>query len=241
MTEGGNLFLKTQNVTHKDMTGKPYDPKPGNYTLLTIRDDGAGMDKETMDRIFEPFFTTKGLAEGTGLGLASAYGIIKGHGGYIDVDSEKGHGTTFSIYLPSLEEVVKNKKGLPDKIAKGKESVLLVDDEEMVLDIGERVLEKLGYEVLSATSGIEALKLYEKNQDKIDMVLLDMVMPGMGGGETYDRMREINSNIKVLLASGYSIDGKAKEILERGCDGFIQKPFSIEELSNKIREILDKG
>lgn len=241
MTEGGNLFLKTQNVTHKDMTGKPYDPKPGNYTLLTIRDDGAGMDKETMDRIFEPFFTTKGLAEGTGLGLASAYGIIKGHGGYIDVDSEKGHGTTFSIYLPSLEEVVKNKKGLPGEIAKGKESVLLVDDEEMVLDIGEQVLEKLGYEVLSATSGIEALKLYEKNQDKIDMVLLDMVMPGMGGGETYDRMREINSHIKVLLASGYSIDGKAKEILERGCDGFIQKPFSIEELSNKIREILDKG
>jgi signal transduction histidine kinase len=240
MPGGGNLFLKTQNVTHKDMTGKPFDPKPGNYTLLTIRDDGAGMDKETMERIFEPFFTTKGLAEGTGLGLASAYGIIKGHGGYIDVDSEKGHGTTFSIYLPSLEEAVKNKKGLPGEIVKGKGSVLLVDDEEMVLNIGEQILEKLGYEVLSAMGGIEALELYEKNQDKIDMVLLDMVMPGMGGGKTYDKMREINSHIKVLLASGYSIEGEAEEILERGCDGFIPKPFSIEELSNKMREILDK-
>jgi CheY-like chemotaxis protein len=222
------------------MTCKPYDPKPGNYTLLTIRDNGAGMDKETMERIFEPFFTTKGLAEGTGLGLASAYGIIKGHGGYIDVDSEKGHGTTFSIYLPSLEEAVKNKKGLPGEIVKGKGSVLLVDDEEMVLNIGEQILEKLGYEVLSAMGGIEALELYEKNQDKIDMVLLDMVMPGMGGGKTYDKMREINSHIKVLLASGYSIEGEAEEILERGCDGFIPKPFSIEELSNKMREILDK-
>jgi len=241
MTEGGNLFLKTQNVTHKDMTGRPYDPKPGDYTLLTIRDDGAGMDKETMERIFEPFFTTKGLTEGTGLGLASAYGIIKGHSGYIDVDSAKGHGTTFSIYLPQLEEVVKNKKELPGEIAKGKESVLLIDDEEMVLDIGEQILEKLGYEVLLAMSGIEALELYEKNQDKIDIILLDMVMPGMGGGKTYDKMREINSHIKFLLTSGYSIDGEAKKILERGCDGFIQKPFSIEELSNKIREILDKG
>jgi len=239
MTEGGNFFLKTQNVTHKDMTGKPYDPKPGNYILLTIRDDGAGMDKETMERIFEPFFTTKGLAEGTGLGLASAYGIIKAHGGYIHVNSEKGHGTTFSIYLPSLEEAVKDKKGLSGEIVKGKESVLLVDDEEMVLDIGEQMLAKLGYEVLSATSGIEALKLYEKNQDKIDMVLLDMVMPGMGGGKTYDKMREINSHIKVLLASGYSVDGQATEILERGCDGFIQKPFNMKDLSQKIREILE--
>ena len=174
-----------------------------------------------------------------GFWLASAYGIIKGHGGYIDVYSEKGHGTTFSIHLPATEEEIKAEKKFSGELVRGNATILLVDDEEMILTTADQVLNKLGHEVLSATSGIEALELYEKNQDKINMVLLDMVMPGMGGGEAYDKMREINSHIKVLLTSGYSIDGKAKEILERGCDGFIQKPFSIEELSNKIREILD--
>jgi len=240
MPGGGDLFLKTINVTDKDMRGKAYEPKPGNYVLLTVRDTGVGMDKETMERIFDPFFTTKGLAEGTGLGLASAYGIIKAHGGYIDVDSEKGKGTTFEIYLPATEEEVEEEKELSGEILNGKETVLLVDDEEMVLDAGEQMLIKLGYEVLLAGSGREALELYKKNQDKIDMVLLDMIMPGMGGGETYDRIKEINPKVKVLLSSGYSIEGQATEILKRGCNAFIQKPFDMELLSRRIREVLDK-
>ena len=240
MPGGGDLFLKTMNVIDKDMTGKLYKAKPGNYVLLTVRDTGIGMDKETRERIFEPFFTTKGLASGTGLGMASAYGIIKGHGGYIDVDSGKGKGTTFSIYLPATEKMIEEKKVLSDELVKGKGTVLLVDDEKMFLEVGEELLTHLGYEVLLAENGRETLELYKKNQDKIDLVLLDMVMPVMGGGEAFDRMKEINTNVKVLLSSGYSFEGEAKEILKRGCDAFIQKPFKLEQLSQKLREILDK-
>ena len=240
MPEGGNLFLKTMNVTDKDMSGKLYKANPGNYALLTVRDTGIGMDKETRERIFEPFFTTKGLASGTGLGMASTYGIIKGHGGYVDVDSEKGKGTTFSIYLPATEEMIEQKNVLSDELVKGKGTVLLVDDEEMVLEVGKELLDHLGYEVLLAENGQEALELYKKNQDKIDLVLLDMVMPVMGGGEAFDRMKEINTNVKVLLSSGYSLEGEAKEILKRGCNAFIQKPFKMEQLSQKLMEVLDK-
>jgi len=240
MRGGGDLYLKTINVADKDMTGKPYKVKPGNYVLLTVKDTGVGMDEETKERIFEPFFTTKGLASGTGLGTASAYGIIKGHGGYIDVDSKKGEGTTFSIYLPATEKDLEEKKVSSDEFVKGKGTVLLVDDEEMILDAVEEMLKHLRYEVLLAKDGQEALRLYKKNQDKVDLVLLDMVMPIMGGGKTFDRMKEINSDVKVLLSSGYSIEGEAKEILKRGCDAFIQKPFKPEQLSQKIVEILGK-
>ena len=241
MPGGGDLFLKTVNLTHKGMRGRPYRAKTGNYILLTVRDTGVGMDKKTTERIFDPFFTTKGLARGTGLGLASVYGIIKGHGGYIDVDSEEGHGTTFSIYLPATEKEIKEEnESLTSEILKGKETVLFVDDEEMVIDAGEQMLITLGYEVLLAGSGQEALDIYKKNQEDIDIVLLDMVLPGMGGGETFDRMREINPGVKVLLSSGYSLDGEAKDILERGCDAFIQKPFNMEGLSQNIRKTLDK-
>jgi PAS domain S-box-containing protein len=240
MPGGGDLYLRTMNITDKDMTGKPYEPKPGKYILLTVRDIGVGMDKNTMDRIFDPFFTTKGLAQGTGLGLASTYGIIKDHGGYIDVYSDKGKGTTFEIYLPAIEkDVEEEEKELSGELVEGKETVFLVDDEEMILEIGEKILRRLGYEVLLASSGQEALERYEKDHNKIDIVLLDMVMPYMGGGETYDRMKEINPTVKVLLSSGYTIDGEATEILERGCDGFIQKPFDLEQLSRSIRDILD--
>jgi len=240
MPGGGDLFLSTTNITDQVMGDKPYKVKPGGYVLLTVRDTGVGMDRKTTERIFEPFFTTKGFAKGTGLGLASVYGIIKAHGGYIDVESTKGMGTTFSIYLPSSGKIVTEKKRAPKKIKKGSETLLLVDDEAIILDIGKEMLEALGYEVIQAPGGREAVEIYRESKDKISLVILDMIMPEMSGETTYSQLEEINPHVKVLLSSGYSIDGPASEILERGCDGFIQKPFDMKQLAQKIREILDK-
>ncbi len=240
MSGGGDLILKTMNTTHDDMKGELYDPKPGDYVLLTVTDTGIGMDKETMERIFDPFFTTKEMGRGTGLGLASAYGIIKGHGGYIEVDSKKGQGATFRIYLRASGKKVQKAVKTTDQLIKGTGTVLLVDDEEVILEVGKELLEGMGYRVLTAKDGKEAVEAYKKNRDEIDIVLLDMVMPNMGGGEAYDRMKEINPDIKALLSSGFSIDGEASDILERGCNGFIQKPFSMKELSGRIRNILEK-
>ena len=240
MSRGGDLILKTMNTNHKDMRGKVYDPRPGKYVLLTVSDTGTGMDKETMERIFDPFFTTKEMGRGTGLGLASAYGVVKGHSGYIDVDSDKGTGSTFSIYLPASQKRVEKAIKTTMEVTKGTGTVLLVDDEDVIQEVGKNLLEAMGYRVLLAGDGKEAVEVYGKNRDVIDIVMLDMVMPNMGGGEAYDCVKEINPDIKVLLSSGYSIDGEATEILERGCNGFIQKPFRMNELAEKIREILDK-
>ena len=237
MLDSGDLILKTSNVTHEDMS-KEYDPRPGNYVLLTITDTGIGMDKSTIGLIFDPFFTTKHMGMGTGLGLAAVYGIITGHGGYIDVESRKGHGSTFSIYLPASVEKVRKVLRTADEITRTTGTVLLVDDEDIILEVEKELLETLGYEVLTARDGKEAVEVYKKKWDKIDLVLMDMVMPNMNGGEAYDRMKEINPRVKALLSSGYSIEGEAKEILARGCDGFIQKPCTIKDLFKKIEEIL---
>ena len=240
MPGGGDLFLKTLNVTHEDIGDKPYKPRSGDYILLKVSDTGTGMGQKVMDRIFEPFFTTKDLGRGSGLGLASVYGIIKGHGGYIDVESEKGRGAIFSIYLPASEKSIQKTLEIPERIMEGNENILLVDDEALVINVGVQLLKKLGYTVLEAQSGREAIKIFMEGNHAIDMVILDMVMPDMSGGEVYDRIKRIDSNVKVLLSSGYSIDGQAAEILKRGCEGFIQKPYSMEDFSKKIREVLNK-
>jgi len=238
MPRGGELFIKSTNVTHKDMSGKAYSVKPGPYALITVRDTGVGMDEKTAERIFEPFFTTKGFGKGTGLGLASTYGIIKAHGGYIDVNSKEGQGATFYVYLPASEKKQEKPGEHREHIVKGSGTILLVDDEALLLEVGSQLLGELGYTVLAAHGGGEAVEIYQEHGDFIDLVILDMIMPDMGGGETFDRLREINPGVRVLLSSGYSIDGRAQEIMTRGCDGFIQKPFSVEELSQKIREIV---
>jgi CheY-like chemotaxis protein len=238
MRGGGDLILSTQNVADEDMKGRLYSPKAGNYVKFTIADTGIGMDEDTQERIFDPFFTTKEMGRGTGLGLASVYGIIKSHGGYIDVDSEEGQGTTFSIFLPVSEKEGHKENKSTKHIIEGSGTILLVDDEEQVLEVGSKLIKRIGYKVFVAKSGSEAIDVYNENKAKIDLIILDMIMPKMGGGETYDKMKRIDSNVKVLLSSGYSIDGEAAEIIKRGCNSFIQKPFSMKDLSVKIDEVL---
>jgi CheY-like chemotaxis protein len=204
---------------------------------LEIRDTGIGMDEETRERIFEPFFTTKGLSGGTGLGLASVYGTIKAHGGYIEVISTVGAGATFSIYLPATREDVDPTLDT-GKIMLGKGTILVVDDDEAVLEACASILEYLKYTPLRAPTGEEAVELYRERAGEIDLVILDMILPDLGGGEVYDQLKAIDPGVKVLLASGYSLGGAAQAILERGCNDFIQKPFTIEQLSQKIGTVL---
>jgi PAS domain S-box-containing protein len=242
MPDGGDLYIQTENIILDKEYIKPFEIIPGRYVKVSVTDTGVGMDAATREKIFDPFFSTKKTGLGYGLGLASLYGIIKNHGGFINVYSEKGEGTTFNIYLPASEKVTVGKIPRPDlhKIQYGRGTVLLVDDEKLVLQVGQAMLEKLGYRTLTAGSGKEALDLYEHQKDEIDLVILDMIMPGMGGRETYERLKAIGGAAMVLLSSGYSINRQAQEILDRGCNRFIQKPFAIEELSRKVREALDR-
>jgi PAS domain S-box-containing protein len=239
MPGGGDLYIQTQNSNLDENYTMPFKASPGKYVKVSVTDSGVGMDEETRKRIFDPFFTTKEKGRGTGLGLASVYGIVKNHGGFINVYSEKGRGATFNIYLPATEKEIVKKKKLEKDVLKGSETVLLVDDEDIIIDVGKPMLEKMGYNVLIAGGGKEALDIYQKNKQKIDIVILDLIMPDISGGDTYDKLKEINPEIKVMLSSGYSINGQTNEILKRGCNGFIQKPFNIKNLSQKLREILD--
>jgi CheY-like chemotaxis protein len=234
----GTLRLKTSKVTHEHIRATLYEPAPGEYIKLAVADTGCGMDELTRARIFDPFFTTKGLGQGKGLGLASVYGIIKSHGGYIEVESEKKRGSTFNIFLPVFGNTILQPQGSSGKGADKSGAILIVDDEDLVLEVGVSFLNRLGYTALIARNGYEAIEVYKNNQAEIKLVILDTIMPHMGGRQTYDKLKQVDPEIKVLLSSGYSIDGQAQEILDRGCNGFIQKPFSLNELSAKIDVIL---
>ena len=241
MPAGGNLYIQTENTNLDEGFTKPYGHRPGNYVKVTITDTGIGMDDETIKRVFDPFFTTKEKERGTGLGLASAYGIVNNHDGIISASANKGKGSTFTIYLPASSKKVTPEKSPGTDIMTGTETILLVDDEEMIIGVGVQLLKKMGYDVLIAHNGHEALQVYETHQDNVALVILDVIMPDMGGGEVYNRLSKFNPQVKVLLSSGYSLDGQADVILKRGCDGFIQKPFTMKALSEKIREIIGKG
>ncbi len=238
MPEGGDLYIGSENVNLTESSTKPYEIKPGRYVRINITDNGIGMDRVTQEKIFDPFFSTKEMGRGTGLGLASVYGIMKNHDGFVDVYSEKGVGTTFKLYFPASEKEAIREASIPGSIVKGNAKILLVDDERMIINVGRRMLEKLGYTVFTAENGQEAIQAYQENKDRIDMVILDMIMPGMNGGEVFEKFKEINPGVRVLLSSGYSINGQAVHILERGCKGFIQKPFDLHELSRKVKDVL---
>jgi PAS domain S-box-containing protein len=240
MSGGGELHLQTENLIVDAAHFRHQQVRPGPCVCISVTDTGVGMDEQTRRRIFEPFFTTKEMGRGTGLGLASAYGIIKNHAGAIKVYSEKGHGTTFAIYLPASENKVPAQKPRPQAILSGSGTVLLVDDEQLVIDVGHQMLAHLGYKVLVARSGAEAVRVYAQQKSNIDLVILDLIMPGGGGGETFDRLLAIDAHVKVLLSSGYSINGQAQDVLQRGCRGFIQKPFGLDQLSTTIRKILSE-
>jgi CheY-like chemotaxis protein len=201
------------------------------------------MDKETVKHIFEPFFTTKEIGRGTGLGLAMVYGIVKQHNGHVTVYSEVGKGTTFRVYLPAMESPaepdVKDSGGMIP--AMGTETVLLVDDEESVRELGARILAKQGYNVLKVGNGREALDLFKRERSHISLVILDLIMPAMGGTECLKELLEIDPEVNVLAASGYSSDGSANETIRMGAKGFVSKPFRAKELLRDVRRVLDEG
>lgn len=239
MPENGDLLLQSENCVLEERQPGVADLKQGEYVKITVRDTGVGIDEEIIQRIFDPFFTTKDQERGTGLGLASSYGIIKNHNGTINVDSEPDNGTTFSIYLPASHGDVKKEISKQAGIHEGTETILIVDDEQLVLDVSKELLPSLGYSVRVASNGQEALDLCKDIYEELDLIILDMVMPGMSGEEVYEQLRDIIPSMKILFASGYSVDSQAQSILADERTAFIQKPFTLVDLSRKVRSILD--
>jgi PAS domain S-box-containing protein len=237
MPNGGRLLLKAEDVKLERGEVDP-DGAPGTYVRLIVSDTGTGMDAATQARIFEPFFTTKPPGQGHGLGLASTYGILKSHGALIHVRSELGQGATFLLYLPSTDGVPNASPPSPTALQHGRGTVMVVDDEPMVLKVCARLVEKMGYEVLSASGGRQAVELLRQHGSRVALVILDMVMPDMSGPETFRALRALAPGLKVLLSSGYSVEGEAQELLSKGCSGFLQKPFDGPTLSARLRELV---
>jgi two-component system, cell cycle sensor histidine kinase and response regulator CckA len=242
MPEGGTLTIETQNATLDEAhhRNRP-ELSPGEYVLLAVTDTGHGMDMDTREHIFDPFFTTKEVGKGTGLGLAMVYGIVKNHSGHVMCQSTPGEGTVFRIYLPAIEqsmEIPQTSMGLTAQQA-GTGTILIVDDDDAVRDLGERILQRFGYTVIGATDGESALKIYEKAKDSIDLVILDLIMPGIGGRQCLRRLIEVDPRVKVLVASGHSDSTQIERVREIGAKAFVRKPYDVQELLKLVREVLD--
>jgi CheY-like chemotaxis protein len=242
MLEGGRLLISTSlaEIDEEYVDAYGYG-RPGRYAQITVADTGHGMDAETQQKIFEPFFTTKGVGEGTGLGLAISYGIIKQHNGYIKVYSEPNEGTVFKIFLPLCDEAALDKKlATPAPAKGGHETILVAEDDGALRELSRRILEASGYTVISAEDGEEAIAKFLENRERINLVLLDMIMPKKNGKEVSAAIRKVCPKMKILLASGYTMEIISnKELQEEDCN-FIQKPYQSRSLLSKVREVLDK-
>jgi two-component system, cell cycle sensor histidine kinase and response regulator CckA len=240
MPGGGKVLIQTERV-ELDVGRREHSLIPaGPYVLLSVSDTGGGMDKETQSRIFEPFFTTKEKGKGTGLGLSTVYGIVKQTGGFIFAHSDIGHGTTFRIYLPRVEDVTDHTAPVKSTTAAagGSETVLLVEDEESVRQLVRDTLLSRGYKVIEAQNGEAGLKVSQEYEGVIEMLITDVVMPGIGGRELAQRVSAARPRIKVLFLSGYTEDAIIHEgVLEPGT-AFLQKPFTLQTLSRKVRDVL---
>jgi nitrogen-specific signal transduction histidine kinase/CheY-like chemotaxis protein len=246
MPEGGTLRIETQNISLDEDFCKRYaEIKPGEYVLLSISDTGHGMNEDTLEHIFDPFYTTKEVGKGTGLGLAIVYGIVKNHEGYIMCSSRPETGTHFRLYFPATEletEVVDatdTAESQPFGLG-GNETVLLVDDEEFIRELGMDLLGQAGYTVLTANDGEQALEVYWREHNRIDLVILDLIMPGMGGSKCLEELLRIDPQAQILIASGYSPDATTKGNLQSGAVDFISKPYDTKQLLALVRKILDK-
>ena len=230
------ILVKNEEIEEEFAKNRP-GLKPGNYVSLTVEDDGKGMDKKTRGKIFDPFFTTK--FQGRGLGMAAVYGIVKNHGGWIYIDSELGKGTVVRIYLPAIKVQMKKPEKARMELTKGTETILVIEDEDVVIEVILTMLKRLGYHVLLAKSGTEAIKISKGFDGVIHLAILDIKLPDMGGDKVYQFIKEARPNLKVIVCSGYAIDGPAQELLDAGAQGFIQKPFSYTILSDKLKDVLE--
>jgi PAS domain S-box-containing protein len=241
MPDGGTLTLETRNVTLDEEWARAIlEAQPGRYVRLSVTDTGSGMSPEVQARLFEPFFTTKEVGKGTGMGLSVVYGIVKGHGGFINVYSEVGRGSTFHVYLPAMEWAMEEREVEGLELPTGTETILVVDDEEMVRALGQAVLERCGYTVLMAENGVQALEVYQAHRGEIPLVVLDVIMPQMGGRECLRRLRELDPQVKVLISTGYTFKDLAQELVTEGALGVVEKPFRIRDFAAAVRTALDK-
>ncbi|MFC1564480.1 response regulator [candidate division KSB1 bacterium] len=241
MPGGGELKFRTRNrYIDSEFAELNENFTQGDYVEISVSDTGVGMSNEVKEHIFEPFFTTKGKGKGTGLGLATVYGILKNHDAQIKIDSAAGEGTEIKLYFPKTEKAFPVESAVSD-LSSGEATILLVDDEEYIRDISGKLLEKLGYKVILACNGRECINIYSERSSEIDLIMLDLIMPEMAGEETFTRLKEINPDIKVIILSGYTKDGTAKDILKAGGKGFLQKPFRLHEVSEIISKVLSNG